>query len=69
MRSVAEGLVVCPGGIYAPWRHCLDCRHLAVAADDRCVERFCSTDPQPSAGLTEGSLTPAGWAELVIELL
>jgi len=69
MRSVVDGLVVCPAGISAPWRHCLGCRHLTVAADDRGVERFCSTDPQPSDGLTEGSLTPASWAELFIELL
>ena len=69
MRAVADGLVICPAGIYAPWQHCLGCRHLALAEDDRRVERFCSTDLQHPGGWNQSTVAPTSWAELVIELL
>jgi hypothetical protein len=69
MRPVADGLVVCPRGIYAQWIHCLACRYLAVAEDDRTPNRFCSTDPPRRLDVKEGTVAPTSWAELVIELL
>jgi hypothetical protein len=69
MRSVVDGLVVCPRGIYAPLGQCLSCRHLTAVQGDRDLEHFCSTGPADFGDVTEGPPAPTSWAELVIELL
>ncbi len=68
-RSVAEGVVTCPQGSFAPWARCLSCRHLEAAQDDRDAERSCST-AAASTDL-EDRFAPPGesWAALAIELL
>jgi hypothetical protein len=68
VRSVAEGVVMCPAGLFAPVAHCLSCRHLEVAEDDRNAARSCSTEPA-APGLADPEPPIASWAELVIELL
>lgn len=69
VRSVAEGVVMCPQGAFAPWARCLSCRHLELAEDDRDPERSCSTEPAVTA--LEDRIEPpeASWAALAIELL
>jgi hypothetical protein len=66
---VAEGVVVCPVGILAPWARCLSCRHLQAAQDDRDLERSCSTEPAAHAMVDRIEQPEARWAALVIELL
>lgn len=69
MRFVAEGVVICPQGAYAPWARCLSCRHLELAEDDRDPDRGCSTEPTATA--LEDPIEPpeASSAALAIELL
>jgi hypothetical protein len=69
VRSVAEDVVMCPQGAFAPWERCLSCRHLEAAEDDRDPQRGCSIEPAVSA--LEDLLEPpeASWAALAIELL
>jgi hypothetical protein len=69
VRSVADGLVMCPQGAYARWARCLDCRHLEVAEDDREPERSCSTEPAATAVADATEPPEASWGALVIELL
>jgi hypothetical protein len=66
-RSVVDGVVVCPLGIFSSWAHCLPCQFLEGADGDR--ERTCSVEP--GAVLAEDQLEPptGSWAELIIELL
>lgn len=66
-RSVVDGVVVCPLGVFSPWAHCLDCHFLEGADGDR--ERTCSVET--GTGRAEAQLEPptASWAELIIELL
>jgi hypothetical protein len=68
-RSVVDGVVVCPEGSFSPWAHCLNCRYLEGAEDDRDRERSCHGDPVDTA--TEDRIEPPveSWARLVIELL
>jgi hypothetical protein len=69
VRSVAEGVVICPQGAFAPWARCLSCRHLEVAEHDRDPERSCSTEPAVTT-LDERVEPPeASWAALAIELI
>ena len=43
-RSVVDGSVVCPEGIFSAWANCLECRFLEGADGDRDPERSCSVD-------------------------
>ncbi len=68
VRSVIDGTVVCPDGIFSPWAHCIGCRFLAGADGDREPERSCSVTPaaMSAPGRPESI---ESWGELVIELL
>ncbi len=68
VRSVVDGIVMCPDGIFSPWAHCIGCRFLVGADADRSPERSCS--------VTLAAISAPGqpesiesWGELVIELL
>ncbi len=68
-RSAVDGVVVCPLGVFSPLAHCLECRFLEGAEDDRDRERSCSVEPTaaPVEAQLESPMT--NWGELIIELL
>ena len=66
-RSVAEGVIACPGGPLSPWPDCLACRFLESADDDRVRERSCSTDLAEAAAMPHPQ-SPNSSTELGIEL-
>jgi hypothetical protein len=66
-RSVVDGVVVCPLGIFSPWAHCLECRFLEGAEGDR--ERSCSVETTAAAADDRPELPMVDWAELIVELL
>jgi len=66
-RSVVDGVVVCPLGIFSTWAHCMGCQFLEGADDDR--ERTCSVEPGTFPRKTQQEPPIASWGELIIELL
>lgn len=44
-RSVVDGVVACPDGVFSTWADCLGCRFLDDADGDRDPERSCSVEP------------------------
>jgi len=46
-RSVVDGNVVCPAGIFSLLPSCLECRFLEDGEDDRDLDRSCSVEPTP----------------------
>jgi hypothetical protein len=68
-RSVVDGVVVCPSGIFSPWAHCLGCRFLEGAEDDRDAARSCSVEPTAAPAEAQPESPTSAWAELIIELL
>ncbi len=67
-RSVVDGVVVCPRGIFSPLAHCLECRFLEGAEGDRDSRRTCSVEPTATGSEPQPD-SFASWAELIIELL
>jgi len=67
-RSVVDGLVACPHGIFSQLGQCLGCRFLESAEGDRELERSCSVEPwAPPAPARDSQI--ATLAGLMIELL
>lgn len=69
IRSVMEGVVLCPDGLFSPSACCLSCRFLETAEGDRDWERGCSTEPAVTRA--EDRIEPPleSRAALIIELL
>jgi hypothetical protein len=61
--------VMCPAGLYASWRRCLGCRHLAAAEDERATDRSCATQPVFTDRGNRYEPPEDSWAALFIELL
>ena len=68
VRSVIDGTVVCPDGIFSAWAHCIGCRLLTGADGDRDTERSCSVIPAVTSAPDQPE-SVTSWGELVIELL
>ena len=67
-RSVVDGIVACPHGIFSQWGHCLGCRFLESTDGDREPERSCFVESwaPPEPPRESRNATSAG---LMIELL
>ena len=68
-HSVVDGVVVCPRGVFSPLAHCLECRFLEGAEDDRDLDRSCSIEPTAAPRDAEVESPMTNWAQLIIELL
>jgi hypothetical protein len=70
IHSVGGGVVICPEGSLSPWAHCLSCRHLEAADNDRHPERTCSSEAAAAPVVEDRFEQPLeSWGALIIELL